>query len=171
MEMMEPMPRQTPAEMVQSTANEVSRQEMRAQPASPTPSDDLASLARFVEYVESSGNPKAVSRVGAAGLMGIMPATASQPGFGVNPIRPAELFDPQKNRAFGEQYLAAMLKRYNGNPEHAIAAYNWGVGNTDKWIRRGAKLADLPSDTRNYIRGWRGEGKHRMPKDWKRYGE
>jgi soluble lytic murein transglycosylase-like protein len=153
-QMQEPMPRQTMGDQIAESNAE-----------------SLADLSRYVEYVESSGNPKAVSPIGAAGLMGVMPGTASQPGFGIDPMRPADLFDPAKNRAFGEQYLAAMLKRYKGNPEYAIAAYNWGPGNTDRWIRQGANLAKLPTDTRDYIRGWRGQGKHKMPQSWKRYGE
>ena len=152
---MEPMPRQTPAEM-----REAAR-----------PENQLNRLSKFVEYVESSGNPNAISRIGASGLMGILPKTALNPGYGVPRLEPAYIFDPQKNREFGENYLKAMLNRYKGNPEHAIAAYNWGPGNTDRWVKKGANFAELPPDTQAYIRGWRGEGKHRMPKDWKRYGE
>jgi soluble lytic murein transglycosylase-like protein len=44
-----------------------------------------------------------------------------------------------------------MLQKYNGNLEYALAAYNWGPGNTDKWIAQGADPAKLPAETRNYI--------------------
>lgn len=97
---------------------------------------------------ESGGNPYAVSPVGAAGLMQIMPATAADPGFGMSPLAWENVFDPTANRAFGEEYLNHLLNRYNGDQTRALAAYNWGLGNVDKWD---GDLNSLPAETRNYV--------------------
>jgi soluble lytic murein transglycosylase-like protein len=105
-------------------------------------------LIQSVIIQESGGDSKAVSRVGAQGLMQIMPNTAKQPGFGVKPLKDA--FDPQENVRFGTEYLSAMQNRY-GNTRDALIAYNWGVGNTDKWLKAGANIDKLPKETRNYF--------------------
>ncbi len=110
-----------------------------------TPSQELIEA---VIWQESRGNPRAISPVGALGLMQIMPATARDPGFGLSPVSPKDLFNPEVNRRFGEQYLGAMLKRYEGDTRKALAAYNWGPGNADKWD---GDLSNLPDETRKYI--------------------
>lgn len=109
---------------------------------------DFQTLVARVIQQESGGNPNAVSPVGAAGLMQIMPATARDPGFGLQPLDWGDVFDPVKNRAFGEAYLQAMLNRYGGDYERGLAAYNWGAGNADKWS---GNRADLPEETRGYL--------------------
>jgi soluble lytic murein transglycosylase-like protein len=105
-------------------------------------------LVRSVILQESGGDPNAVSPKGAEGLMQIMPNTAKKPGFGVKPLKDA--FDPQENVRFGTDYLYALKNRY-GNTRDALIAYNWGVGNTDKWLKSGAAVDKLPKETRNYF--------------------
>jgi len=80
---------------------------------------------------ESGGNPNAVSPKGAFGLTQAMPATARDPGFGV---RPMQSNTPDEQLRFGRDYLTAMLKRYPGRPDLALAAYNSGPGNADKRV-------------------------------------
>jgi len=101
--------------------------------------------------VESSGDPRATSPVGAKGLMQIMEATAKQPGFGVKPFQGDDLFDPVENVRFGTDYMYALVDKL-GSKRNAAVAYNWGYGNAKKWIEQGADLDKLPEETRNYIR-------------------
>jgi len=101
---------------------------------------------------ESSGNPSAVSPKGAIGLGQILPSTAAKPGYGVTPFDPSKpLDDPGESIRFMADYTSQMLKRFDGNIEHALAAYNWGPDATENWIKNGGKFDDLPEETRNHI--------------------
>lgn len=86
------------------------------------------SLVAAVVRAESAYNAKAVSPKGARGLMQLMPATARR--FGV---RESELFDPARNVEAGTRYLAWLLERFEGNVEKALAGYNAGEGNVDRY--------------------------------------
>jgi len=110
-------------------------------------------IEKIIE-TESSGNPNAVNKkTGATGLMQIMKDTAEKgAGFGVNyTLKYDELKDPEKNVEFGAKYFKG-LKKYFGNDRDALIAYNWGAGNTKKWVKDGADLSKLPTETRNYIK-------------------
>ena len=103
---------------------------------------------------ESSGDPSAVNkRTKAKGLMQIMKNTAEKDtGFGVNyNLSYEELSDPEKNVKYGAAYYKG-LKKYFGNERDALIAYNWGPGNTKKWLKKGGKFKDLPKETQNYVR-------------------
>ena len=97
---------------------------------------------------ESGGNPNALSRTGAMGLMQIQPATAAAPGFGVTPLKDRST---QENLRFGSDYLDAMQSKYDGNKTLASIAYNMGPEATDKWLAAGGNFDKLPAETKNYI--------------------
>jgi soluble lytic murein transglycosylase-like protein len=82
------------------------------------------SLVSAVIAIESHGDPSAVSSTGAAGLMQLMPATASF--YGVS-----NRFDPEANVSGGCHYLHDLLARYHNNVSLALAAYNAGPGAVD----------------------------------------
>jgi len=96
-------------------------------------------IVRAIIHAESAFNPNALSRVGAQGLMQLMPATARRFGVG-NP------FDAAQNIRGGVQYLAFLLKRFNGDLSLAAAGYNAGEGAVDKY-----KGVPPYSETQRYV--------------------
>jgi soluble lytic murein transglycosylase-like protein len=96
-------------------------------------------LIKAVIKMESNFNPKAVSRAGARGLMQLMPSTAA--GLGVK-----DSFDPEQNIMAGTRFLQELLKKYGGDLDSTLAAYNWGTGNVDR-----SRGAFLPKETREYL--------------------
>lgn len=107
----------------------------------------MSNLYKAVEYWESGGRQGEVSPKGARGVMQLMPGTMRDPGFGVTPLKEDT---EEENRRVGQEYLDAMYRRY-GDQTLALAAYNWGPGNVDKWLKTGADPKKLPAETRSYI--------------------
>lgn len=83
-------------------------------------------LVRALIHAESAFNPQALSHKGAQGLMQLMPGTAKELGV-------ANALDPKQNISGGTQYIAQLLKQFNGNIKLATAAYNAGPNAVKKY--------------------------------------
>lgn len=99
------------------------------------------SLIEAVIAAESCYNPKAVSRVGAQGLMQLMPKTATMLGV-------KDSFNPEQNMAGGVQYLRMMLDEFDQDKRLALAAYNAGPNAVKKY----KNTVPPYKETRNYVR-------------------
>ena len=101
--------------------------------------DVSVDLLKAVAKAESGFNPNAVSKAGAIGVMQLMPATARSLGV-------ADPYDARQNIMGGAQYISRLLEKYNGNLSFAVAAYNAGSGNVDKY-------GGIPpfNETQNYV--------------------
>ncbi len=82
--------------------------------------------------------------------MQVMPATARDPGFGLEPADPNNADDMNR---LGRDYRAAMHRRYGGDLAKMWAAYNWGPGHLDAAIRRHGVnwMRALPAETQAYL--------------------
>jgi len=123
-------------------------------------------LTSAVMQQESGGDPSAVSPAGARGLMQLMPGTQRDPGFGV---APAKDDSPQENVRLGRDYLQAMLHRYNGDQQLALAAYNAGPGRVDDALRSAGgdphrAIGMLPQETQKYVPSVQGRLGYTPPK-------
>ncbi|MEM9781328.1 MAG: transglycosylase SLT domain-containing protein [Pseudomonadota bacterium] len=108
------------------------------------PVTDLAAAADRVEPAltmslarqETELNPRAISRVGARGLMQLMPATAKKVASWLDlPYEPARLLaDWRYNATLGQTYLARRIEQFEGSYVLAAAAYNAGKGRVDNWV-------------------------------------
>jgi soluble lytic murein transglycosylase len=117
-------------------------------------------LIAAVIYAETKFDPRP-SSAGAQGLMQILPSTAyylAHLSGGVS-FTASDLADPSVNVAYGSYYLRYLLDHYNGNEMLAVAAYNGGLGNVDKWLAhaqeqgRQLSVGEIPfAQTREYVR-------------------
>jgi soluble lytic murein transglycosylase len=113
---------------------------------------------------ESQFDRQIVSSAGARGLMQLMPGTAREVagklGMG---YELSSLYDPHYNIRLGSTYFQQMLRYYGGSYPLAVAAYNAGPGNVNKWLRANGDprlpggdivqwIEDIPIyETRNYV--------------------
>lgn len=116
--------------------------------------DRMHSITAQAESRNRDTNPDGstvTSPKGAKGRMQVLDSTNADPGFGV---RPAADASPAERARVGRDYIDALMKRYDGDPAKAWAAYNWGPGNLDhalaahgdNWLRH------APAETQNYVR-------------------
>ena len=127
-------------------------------------------LIAAVIYAETKFDPRS-SAAGAEGLMQIMPATALYLAHrsGATTFTTSDLGTPAVNIAYGSYYLRYLLNEYHGNLTDALAAYNGGESNVDRWIAeardQGHSLTvdEIPfPETRAYVaRVLSAEGKYR----------
>ncbi|MDD7642657.1 MAG: lytic transglycosylase domain-containing protein [bacterium] len=114
-------------------------------------------LLKAMAKAESDFDPNATSKSGAMGIMQLMPATAK--GLGVT-----DAYDPEQNIMGGAKYIASLLDKYDGNVSYALAAYNAGSGNVDKY-------GGIPpfEETQNYVTkilGYLQNGGVEVPDRW-----
>ena len=103
-----------------------------------TVSPGIWSLAHGISRQESSFDPYVVSHAGARGLMQLMTGTAAEQAgkMGVSYDGYRLISDPNYNVMIGSAYFQRMLNNWNGSVPLAVAAYNAGSGNVNKWINR-----------------------------------
>lgn len=96
-------------------------------------------ILKSIAKAESNFNPSAVSSAGAIGIMQLMPATAAALGV-------SNSYDARENILGGAKYISQLLSKYQGNISLALAAYNAGSGNVDKY-------GGIPpfTETQNYV--------------------
>jgi soluble lytic murein transglycosylase len=119
---------------------------------------DPALLAAMI-YQESKFQDR-TSSAGAKGLMQILPSTAQFIAHksGGTAFELRDLGTPQINISYGAWYLRYLINRYGGNETLAVAAYNAGLTNVDKWVRNAGgdsgfdPARDIPfPETRGYV--------------------
>lgn len=112
-----------------------------------------AALIAAVIYSESKFSDQE-SSAGARGLMQITPEAAKfiEKQSGGTTFKLEDLSDPEINIRYGTFLLHELLERYDGDEAAALAAYNAGPGNVDKWGGAGLRVEDIPfPETRAYV--------------------
>ena len=116
------------------------------------------SLIMAIIKAESNFKRDAVSKKGAKGLMQVLDETALWCAGEMGTEKP-DLLNAKCNIEVGTFYFAYLLERYDGNEKNAIAAYNAGHGNVDKWLSDknysydGENLDEIPfEETEKYVK-------------------
>ncbi len=113
---------------------------------------DAALIAAVIDTESKFTN--AESSAGALGLMQITPEAAEFIGkqSGATTFKLDDLSDPEINIRYGTFLLKELLERYEGDTAAALAAYNAGPGNADKWGGAGLSVGEIPfPETRAYV--------------------
>lgn len=103
---------------------------------------------------ESRLKPDVVSRRGAQGLAQFMPRTWAEEGIDGDKDGDKDSFSPADAIATQASYMRKLLSLYNYDVLTALAAYNWGMGNIRKHLKRHGHLVRwrLPRETRDYLK-------------------
>ncbi|MEP7222040.1 MAG: lytic transglycosylase domain-containing protein [Novosphingobium sp.] len=106
-------------------------------PLIPVPQGSDWTMVHAISRQESQFAANAVSHAGARGLMQLMPATARQEAGKLGlPFTPTALTsDPSFNLRLGDSFFAGLMRYYQGSYPLAVAGYNAGPGNVNKWLR------------------------------------
>lgn len=109
-------------------------------------------MVHAITRQESRFDPTAVSSANARGLMQLMPATAAEQAgkLGVG-YSAAQLNDERYNIMLGSAYYQRLLDRWNGSHLLAVASYNAGAGNVNKWVRANGDPRDGSVDVVNWV--------------------
>lgn len=92
---------------------------------------------------ENGFRPTGTSKAGAQGIAQFIPSTAARYGVNVN--------DPQSSIDGAGHYMHDLLGMFGGNQGLALAGYNWGEANVQKWLRNGADPTRAPRETKDYV--------------------
>jgi soluble lytic murein transglycosylase len=134
-------------------------------PLTPIPQGGNWTVIHAISRQESQFAQNAVSHAGARGLMQLMPGTAREQAGKLEMDYDLQglVVDAGYNMMLGDAYFARMLNYFNGSYPLAVAAYNAGPGNVNKWLRANGDprnggidwvkwIEDIPvSETRNYV--------------------
>lgn len=104
------------------------------------------------KHLDEKGN-LVTSKVGAQGITQLMQKTAKKPGYGINPVKDSS---EEEYRRVGKEYLQALHKKFDGDWEKTLAAYNWGVGKVSTAISKAERFGEdwkeqLPTETKKYL--------------------
>jgi len=130
-------------------------------PQQPSPISDVVMNALVKQ--ESNGDPNALSPKGAAGKFQIMPDTAREPGYGVQPLQGWDGVDPRtapvdEQERFSREYLLAMTNEAGGDLAGGLARYNAGDGAVD---RNGGRIPQN-GETPQYVENVMGDISQRL---------
>jgi soluble lytic murein transglycosylase len=106
-------------------------------PVIPTPPGTDFTIIHAIARQESEFDINRISHAGARGVMQLMPGTAQEQAgkMGMSYMSASLMTDPQYNIRLGDGYFARMMDYYGGSYPLAVAAYNAGPGNVNKWLR------------------------------------
>lgn len=107
-------------------------------------------LVAAIIYTESHYDPRAVSRVGAKGLMQLMPSTAKSISKELGEVQMADLYDPEANIRYGTYYISQKIKDFQGNVDAALAAYNGGPAVGSRFVI--SREVGIPRETQGFVK-------------------